>query len=400
MRKSSFAGSEAHLKILKESLRRKSPRHWNRWRADNPRVVPDLRGLVIRSWLRGFDLRRVKLDGATLVTADLGGVHLEQASLRDAELMHSNLSHIKADEADFSDANLRTATLEGAKLAQAVCIDTYFGRANLSGAHFTHAKLKDARFSGANLTRACFDGADLTGADLGRAVLDSTSFLGARLVRTNLCDAFIRRVKTDEHTVQRSLGVDVHVAWGRPQGEMITFTDANDIRLAQFHDAVEEYGAVASLIAAGARRVVLLLGRFSRPRKYVLNRLAAALRDRGKVAILFDFPGPHDREISDTVRFIAGMSQFIVVDMTDASSVPLELQATIPDLMVPVLPIVQSGEEGVLHVHRSPATLLLDPAAGSLRRRRAARQTRRQGDPRARRGRRGADSRTEGGGRQ
>ena len=50
------------------------------------------------------------------------------------------------------------------------------------------------------------------------------------------------------------------------------------------------------------------------------------------------------REVSDTVRFIAGMSQFIVVDMTDASSVPLELQATIPDLMVPVMPIVKSGQ--------------------------------------------------------
>ena len=59
--------------------------------------------------------------------------------------------------------------------------------------------------------------------------------------------------------------------------------------------------------------------------------------------MIFDFPGPQEREISDTVRFIAGMSQFIVVDMTKASSVPLELQSTIPDLMVPVLPIIESG---------------------------------------------------------
>jgi len=60
--------------------------------------------------------------------------------------------------------------------------------------------------------------------------------------------------------------------------------------------------------------------------------------------VIYDFPSPEDREISDTVRFIAGMSQFIVVDLTDASSVPLELQATIPDLMVPVLPIIQSNK--------------------------------------------------------
>jgi hypothetical protein len=39
----------------------------------------------------------------------------------------------------------------------------------------------------------------------------------------------------------------------------------------------------------------------------------------------------------------AGMSQFIVVDMTKPGSVTLELQATIPDLMVPVLPIIEGG---------------------------------------------------------
>ena len=60
--------------------------------------------------------------------------------------------------------------------------------------------------------------------------------------------------------------------------------------------------------------------------------------------MIFDFPSPDDREVSDTVRFIAGMSEFIVVDLTKASSVPLELQATIPDLMIPVLPIIQSGQ--------------------------------------------------------
>jgi hypothetical protein len=76
----------------------------------------------------------------------------------------------------------------------------------------------------------------------------------------------------------------------------------------------------------------------------VLDRLAAALHVRGKVPVIFDFPGPSEREISDTVRFIAGMSQFIVVDLTKASSVPLELQATIPDLMVPVLPIIEAGQ--------------------------------------------------------
>ena len=123
------------------------------------------------------------------------------------------------------------------------------------------------------------------------------------------------------------------------------FTEANDIRVAQFHNIVDEPGSVGKLLAATTKRVVLILGRFLPRRKRVLDRLAQALRDRGKIAVIFDFPSPTDREISDTVRFIAGMSEFIVVDLTKASSVPLELQATIPDLMVPVLPIIQSDHK-------------------------------------------------------
>jgi hypothetical protein len=150
---------------------------------------------------------------------------------------------------------------------------------------------------------------------------------------------------TDRTTNQRNLSVDVHVVWDRPRGQLVEFAEANDLRLAQFHDVVDEHGAVAYLISASVKRVVLILGRFLPSRKRVLDRLAEALRVRGKIPVVFDFPGPEEREISDTVRFIAAMSQFIVVDLTKASSVPLELQATIPDLMVPVLPIVQSGED-------------------------------------------------------
>ena len=98
------------------------------------------------------------------------------------------------------------------------------------------------------------------------------------------------------------------------------------------------------MLACTTQHVVLILGRFLPRRKRVLDRLADALRARGRIAVIFDFPSPEDREISDTVRFIAAMSQFIVVDLTKASSVPLELQATVPDLMVPVLPIIQTGE--------------------------------------------------------
>ena len=246
----------------------------------------------------------------------------------------------------MSGANCRGATLHHADFRGAICLEgTYLSHANLREANFTKARMIDATLSKANLTKTCFDGADLSGASLNDAILDETSLLGTKLQGAHVFGTFIRRVKTDDKTDQRGLFVDVHVAWERRTGEMIKFTEADDIRVAQFHNIVDEQGSVGKLLAATTKRVVLILGRFLPRRKRVLDRLAQALGERGKIAVIFDFPSPTDREISDTVRFIAGMSEFIVVDLTKASSVPLELQATIPDLMVPVLPIIESGHK-------------------------------------------------------
>ena len=63
--KAVFAGNEKHLQLLKESLRRRSFRFWNRWRERHPRVVPDLRGLIlVGRFLGGFNLARAQLDRA------------------------------------------------------------------------------------------------------------------------------------------------------------------------------------------------------------------------------------------------------------------------------------------------------------------------------------------------
>ncbi len=341
-----FVGNEEHLRTLKESLRSGSPGVWNRWRAKHPRVAPDLRGVVLPGCpLRGYDLRRARLDGAQLTRADLAGVRLEGASLKGATLISADLSSARAKGVDLSGANCRSATLHQGDFRGAVCVgfETYFARADLSKADFTRAKLNGATLAQADLTRTRFDGADLSGTDLGNAVLDETSLLGANLCRSNVNGTFVRRVKTDEKTYQRELYVDVYLTWEKRSGNVAELAIVDDIRVAQFHNIVDEPGSVGKLLAATTSRVVLILGRFLPRQKRVLDRLADALRAHGKIAVVFDFPSPENREISDTVRFIAGMSEFVVVDLTKASSVPLELQATVPDLMVPVLPIIQSG---------------------------------------------------------
>jgi hypothetical protein len=44
------------------------------------------------------------------------------------------------------------------------------------------------------------------------------------------------------------------------------------------------------------------------------------------------------------VRLLTGLSKF-VIDITKPKSAPLELQATVPEIMVPFRPIIEEGEK-------------------------------------------------------
>jgi hypothetical protein len=90
---------------------------------------------------------------------------------------------------------------------------------------------------------------------------------------------------------------------------------------------------------------VLLLGRFTEGRMVVLERLRDKLRDLNFVPMVFNFDKPETKDFTETVRLLASMSKFVVVDITNPRSTPLELQATVPDYMVPFAPILQKGEE-------------------------------------------------------
>ena len=42
---------------------------------------------------------------------------------------------------------------------------------------------------------------------------------------------------------------------------------------------------------------------------------------------------------------LAGLSCFIIADITNPKSTPLELQATVPNYMIPFVPLLQQGEQ-------------------------------------------------------
>lgn len=156
---------------------------WNRWRDDNPEVVPDLTGaFLMHRELRGAALYGADLSGANLAFANLREANLHEALLKGADLNGADLDDAVLTRANLRDANLRAATLMSADLGQAHLAGAQLVSTNLEGAKFNLANLK-----GANLRLARLADAELRGARLDDADLRTSGYLldSCRVFRTH-----------------------------------------------------------------------------------------------------------------------------------------------------------------------------------------------------------------------
>jgi hypothetical protein len=284
---------------------------WNKWRKENLDYEIDL---------RQADLKGAKLSGADLRKAKLWSANLIEANLDSADLSGADLSWTYLDKAVFRGANLSRANLRVASL----------GKTNLSG-----ADLREADLRGAYLRET-----DLRGADLSRANLR-----GARLIETNL-----ERSILSECEVYGISARDLKLKDAQQNNLIITPLDGpvitvDDLEVAQFIPFLVNNENLLKVIDTIGNKAVLILGRFTPERKAVLDALLVELRNRGYLPILFDFDKPTTKDFTETIKILAGMSLFVIADISNPKSSPLELQATVPDYMVPFVPIIQAGEE-------------------------------------------------------
>ena len=162
-------------------------------------------------------------------------------------------------------------------------------------------------------------GANLTGADLTGCKIYGIS---------------VWAVKISEDTKQHNLIIT-------PDGESAVMVD--DLEVAQFVYLLLSRKKLRTVLTTIGEKAVLILGRFTE-RKELLDRMADKLRLLGYIPMIFDFDRPTDRDLTETVKILAGLSRFVIADITNPRSVPLELQATVPDYMVPFVTILQRGQ--------------------------------------------------------
>ena len=274
--------NQGHLDILKKGVE-----EWNQWRLQHPEIKPDLNHANLRyKYLPSINFSNTILDKADLESAVLYRANLRKADLHDAHLYRT----------DFCNADLTCAVIRGADLV----------RARLINAILCNTDLRWVKLSEANLR-----GADLTG----------SAVYGISAWDVNLDD-----------TIQLNLSIT------RDGSHSIT---VDRLEIAQLVHMLQDYKKLRDVLHTVMERGVLLLGRFRDGGLELLHALAAQLRDRKYLPMIFDFEKLEEADYTETVLTLAGLSKFAIADLS-GGSVAKELYAIVPNFDIPFVPILDS----------------------------------------------------------
>lgn len=301
--------------------------------------------------LSGF--KNANLSGANLTEANFSeanchGVNFSKAELSNSDFFNANLTEAyffrcEMSNANFSQSSMRKCNLKNANLTNANLSHTGLSKSNLKNvqamnADFSHSYLGKADLTRGDFEAANFFAANFSEANLTRANLCFTNLRRAILVRTNLSGSNINSACV--------YGTSVWDIAGDPKTQnSLTITPedlpeitVDELEVAQFVYLLLNNSKIRNAIDTITSKAVLILGRFYKDRKDVLDALRLELRKRNYIPIVFDFEKPDSRDLTETVATLAQMSRFVIADISDAKSIPQELSHIIPNN--PSLPIV------------------------------------------------------------
>lgn len=371
-----FKGNIEHLvklhRILRDTPRSSDERRdalalweaFNKTRNDSDEISVNGENMAVKI---AYEEEVIGLDLKGLALSEIvGPISFEGADLRESRFLGASLTG-----ADFSRANMSGSIFAdggNSGLAPAFLLRTNFTGADITACNFAGAIIADSQFQGCIADiYTCFDGADLQGANFNNAKLFGASMKSANLQLAQLNETDLRSVKLsgsdvygatvispliDKDTEQEELRVtpvEPSLSVNRskrqnvvaPPGPVPSFhtnslEHANLLHLMRNTDLAGLFGAIT-------QKGVLLLGRFEKEHGEVLDALRENLRKRGYLPMKFDFDKPGDRTLKETILTLAGLSHFVVADITEASSVPLELATIAREFHIPIVPIKRAG---------------------------------------------------------
>jgi hypothetical protein len=309
--------NQKHLDILSKGVDL-----WNQWRVESYEEVPNL---------SSANLASANLSKINFIETDLRSADLSRTDLRHAHMIDAKVGSAMLSGADLSNSNLRRADLNTADLSHA-----RIDGASLIEANLSMANLKEASLIGADLAGSNLYGVDFRGADLREAILIGSRLVEANLDNANITNSAVYGIAAWNVSLDRAIQSNLMITrYGEP-----TIT-VDNLEVAQFIYLLLNNTKVRDVIDTITSKAVLILGRFTPERKAVLDAIREELRKQDYLPILFDFDMPSSRDLTETITLLARMARFIIADLTEPCSIFKELEAIVPNVTVPVQPLLE-----------------------------------------------------------
>lgn len=276
-----------------------------------------------------FDLTEARARGANFSRANLERANLARGDFTNADFTLARMCHCSLFNGTLESAQLVTADLIGADLGYA-----RLGRADLTGADLTNAQLPKAQ-----LLAATMDGSIARSANLSEANLTGASLRGVDLRHALLVGADLSGATISQCAVYGVSAWDVKSATAIIADLVITADyqptlTIDDLELAQFIHMITNNEKVAQAVDVMRTKVVLILGSFDDSTKPTLDDMKRVLRRKNLVPMVFDFEKPASQRLIETVRTLALLSAFVVVDLSRPAGQLVEL-GIVGDTRVP-----------------------------------------------------------------
>lgn len=173
------------------------------------------------------------------------------------------------------------------------------------------------------------------------ASLIKSTFKECTLECLDIYGANIWDIDIDENTTQK----DIRIPYRQFKGKDSEILSIDDIQVGNIIYLLLDNSNYTRLLNQSKKKSVLLLGRFGDPLKEHLNELTKEVRNNGFSPIVFDFQAPNTLDLIEAIVLLSLLSKFIIVDLTEARSVPAELHAILSTLTIPVVPIIKRHSE-------------------------------------------------------
>ncbi len=279
---------------------------WNVWQTENKMPVSFAKPF----WYESRDRQGRMIKGANSV--DFSGIQMNNVSVFNAfaeglNVQNATITGCHFEEGDFSRANF----------SNTVFINTKFNKTILTDASFT-----GVTFINCNLNRVNLANADFSLKEIRETVVYGIS---AWDLKTN------PEMKQSKLVIEKSYELYSDII---ASGRIPMMVD--DIEMAQFVYYLSSHKKMRNMINILNSKGVLLLGQFRDGGLERLYKLMDWLRERNYTPMLFDFDRPENLDYTETVITMAGLSKFILADLS-GGSVPQELHATLTNFEKPVI---------------------------------------------------------------